>query len=104
MAEAPANKNSIASLAQLIPPKPTTGIFTTLATCQTIRSATGFTQGPLNPPVTVLNTGFRVFTLTAIPINVLISDTESAPAPSTAKAISCILVTLGDNLTIKCFL
>ena len=88
----------------MIPPRPTTGIFTALATCQTIRRAIGFTQAPLNPPVIVLKTGLRFLASIAIPSRVLIRETESAPSLSTAKAISCILVTLGDNFTIKCFL
>ena len=38
---------------------------------------------------------------TAIPSNVLISETASAPSPSTAFAISVISVTLGDSFTIR---
>ena len=97
-------RNYIASLVHIIPPSPTTGIFTALATCHTIRRATGFTQGPLRPPVTVLKTGFLVLVSTAMPSSVFIRETESAPADSTASAISCILVTLGESLTIRCLL
>lgn len=45
IAVAPTIKNSIASSAEQIPPSPTTGILTALATCHTIRKATGFTAG-----------------------------------------------------------
>ena len=72
MAEAPAKRNSMASRAFMIPPKPTTGIFTAWATCHTIRKATGFTAGPLSPPVAMDNTGRRFSMSIAIPINVLI--------------------------------
>jgi len=36
----------------------------------------------------------------AIPSNVLITETESAPSSSTAFAISAMLVTLGESFTI----
>ena len=101
MAEAPAKRNSMASRAFMIPPKPTTGIFTAWATCHTIRKATGFTAGPLSPPVAMDNTGRRFSMSIAIPINVLIRLTESAPASSTLRAMSATFVTFGDSLTIK---
>ena len=43
MAEAPAKRNSMASRAFMIPPKPTTGIFTAWATCHTTVSYTHLT-------------------------------------------------------------
>ena len=71
------------------------------ATCHTQRNATGLTHGPLNPPVTMLSNGFLRSASIAIPINVLIRETESAPAASAAKAISVIDVTLGESFTIR---
>ena len=104
MAVAPASMNSTASLQFMIPPSPITGIFTALATCQTILRAIGFTAAPLIPPVIVESTGLRFSALIAIPSRVLISDTLSAPAPSAARAISVMSVTLGESFTIRVFL
>ena len=92
----------MASFVLIIPPNPITGIFTAFATCQTILKAMGFTQAPLRPPVIVLSKGLRFWASIAIPSRVLIRETESAPSVSADKAISCILVTLGDNFTIRC--
>ena len=58
--------------------------------------ATGLTQGPLKPPVRMLSSGWRFSISTAIPIRVLMSETESAPSASTARAMSAMLVTLGE--------
>jgi sialidase-1 len=77
------------------------GIFTALYTSQTILTAIGLMHGPDKPPVIVDSFGFLLSISIAIPRKVFTSETESAPAPSTARAISLILVTLGDNLTIK---
>ena len=101
MAVAPHIINSMASLAFIIPPRPMTGIFTALATWCTIRSATGLTQGPDKPPVPMLKLLRRRSISTLIPIKVLMSDTESAPSASTARAISAMSVTLGESFTIK---
>ena len=100
-AVAPANKNSTASVAFIIPPNPIIGTLTAFATCHTIRKAIGFTQAPDNPQVTVDKIGLRRSASIAIPNNVLMRDTLSPPSASTALAISAISVTLGDNLTIK---
>ena len=54
---APARKNSMASVAFIIPPIPTMGILTALYTCHTIRNATGLIAGPESPPVMVDNIG-----------------------------------------------
>ena len=102
IADAPARRNSTASAAEEIPPRPMTGIFTALATCHTIRTATGFTQGPDNPPVTIERRGRRFSISIDMPRRVLISESESAPAASAARAMSAILVTLGDSLTMRC--
>ena len=104
MAVAPASINSTASFQSMMPPNPMTGIFTTLATCQTIRRAIGFTAAPLMPPVMVERTGRRFSASIAIPNNVFIKETLSAPDASAARAISVISVTLGDNFTINVFL
>ena len=88
----------------MIPPSPMTGIFTALATCHTILSAMGFTAAPDMPPVTVERMGRLRSASMAIPSNVLINDTLSAPLASAARAISAISVTLGDSLTISVFL
>ena len=101
IAVAPAMRNSMASSAVMMPPSPTTGIFTAFATCQTILTATGFTAGPLSPPVPMLSLEQRFSMSMDIPIKVLMSDTESAPSASTAFAISVMLVTLGDNFTMS---
>ena len=47
IADAPASINSTASFQFMIPPNPMTGIFTALATCQTMRNAIGFTAAPV---------------------------------------------------------
>ena len=101
MADAPTIRNSIASLAVMMPPSPTTGIFTACATCHTMRSATGFTAGPDSPPVAIESTGFRRSMSTAMPISVLMSETLSAPSASQARAMSAMFVTLGESFTMS---
>ena len=91
----------MASVAHEMPPSPTTGIFTALATCDTILRATGFTAGPLRPPVPMLSNEQRRSISTAIPMIVLMSDTLSAPSASQALAISAISVTLGESFTMS---
>jgi len=97
----PASMNSMASVAFIIPPIPQTGILTALYTCHTIRRAIGLMAGPERPPVMVDSKGFRLSASMAIPRKVLTRETASAPAPSTARAISAISVTLGESLTIR---
>ncbi|CDA74468.1 unknown [Ruminococcus sp. CAG:579] len=80
---------------------PTTGIFTALAVCQTILTATGNTAGPESPPTLFLSIGRRVFMSMRIPSSVLISESASAPAASTALAMSVMLVTFGESFTIS---
>ena len=104
IAVAPASMNSTASLQSIIPPKPMTGIFTVLATCHTIRNAIGFTAAPDIPPVIVDKIGRLRSASIAIPSNVLINDTLSAPLSSAARAISVISVTFGESFTISVFL
>ncbi len=94
----------MASSAVIMPPSPTTGMDTARATCHTMRSATGFTQGPLSPPVPMLSSGLRFSMSTAMPMSVLISDTLSAPSASQARAISVMSVTLGDSFTMRVLL
>ena len=101
MAVAPANRNSIASCALVIPPSPMMGIFTALAVCHTMRSAMGFTHGPERPPVTVESMGRRCSASMAIPNRVLMRDTESAPSASAARAISVMSVTFGESFTMS---
>lgn len=103
MAEAPAKRNSMASRAFMIPPKPTTGIFTALATCHTIRKAMGFTAAPDMPPVTVESIGRLRSASIAIPSRVLMRETLSAPPFSAARAISVMSVTFGESFTISVF-
>ena len=100
-AVAPASMNSMASRPFMMPPRPITGIFTALATCHTILTATGRTAGPERPPVMVERCGRRRSTSIDIPMMVLMSDTESAPSASAALAISAMEVTLGDSFTIR---
>ena len=101
IAVAPAMINSMASSAVMIPPRPTTGILTALATCQTILTATGLTAGPLSPPVPMLNLRQRFSMSMDVPISVFISDTLSAPSASTARANYVMSVTFGDSFTIS---
>ena len=96
-------RNSMASVAFMMPPKPTTGMFTARATCQTMRKATGLTAGPLSPPVPMLRRERRRSMSMLMPMSVLMSDTLSAPSASTARAISAMSVTLGESFTIKVF-
>ena len=42
------------------------------------------------------------YNLWSMPSSVLMSETESAPAASTAKAMSWMLVTLGESFTMRC--
>ena len=79
-----------------------TGIFTTLATCHTIRNAIGFTAAPDIPPVIVDKIGRLRSASIAIPSNVLINDTLSAPLSSAARAISVMSVTFGGEFYDKC--
>ena len=102
IAEAPASMNSIASVADEMPPNPITGIFTALETCHTILNATGFTQAPDKPPVIVDNLGLLVSASIAIPNMVFIKETESAPVASADIASSAIFVTLGESFTMRC--
>ena len=83
---------------------PITGTLTAREACHTMRSATGFTAGPESPPTTFASTGRRVYTSTAMPVSVLISDIASAPASSAARAHSAMSATLGESLTISGFL
>ena len=85
----------------MMPPMPISGTFTARATCHTMRKATGLIAGPDNPPVTLASTGRRVFTSIAIPTNVLMSESASAPASTQALAMATTSVTLGESLTIK---
>ena len=87
-----------------MPPMPTTGMFTALAACQHMRSATGRTAGPDMPPTTFLSTGRRVRMSTAMPVSVLMSEIASAPPSSAALATSAMSATLGESLTINGFL
>ena len=98
-AEAPAMKNSRASSAVQIPPIPTTGMFTVLHTSHTMRRAMGLIAGPESPPVMFPNRGVLVSMLTAIPISVLMRESESAPASSALRAMMVTSVTLGESLT-----
>ena len=99
-AEAPASISWAASSPLLTPPMPSTGTLTAWDTSQTIRTATGSTAGPDRPPVFIFKMGRRVFTSMRIPRMVLMRLMASAPAASTARAISVMSVTLGDSFTI----
>ena len=96
-AVAPAMRNSTASSPVAIPPIPITGIFTAWDASYTILTATGFTAGPEKPPVLLARTNFFLYISIFIPISVLMSDIASAPPASAARAISFILVTLGES-------
>ena len=92
--------SSAASAPLDTPPMPRMGTFTALATSQTMRTATGSTAGPDRPPVFIFRMGRRVLGSIRIPRMVLIRLMASAPAPSTAFAISVMSVTLGESFTI----
>ena len=79
---------------------PRMGMSTAWATSHTMRTATGSTAGPDRPPVFIFRMGRWVFTSMRIPRRVLMRDTASAPASSTARAMRVISVTLGDSFTI----
>ena len=79
---------------------PRMGIFTAFAVSHTMRTATGSTAGPERPPVFIFRMGRRVFTSMRIPRMVLMRLMASAPASSTARAISVMSVTLGESFTI----
>jgi hypothetical protein len=76
------------------------GFATAPATSHTIRTATGSTAGPERPPVFIFKMGRRVCTSIRIPRSVLMRERASAPASSTALAISTMSVTLGESFTI----
>ena len=78
---------------------PIIGIFTALCTCHTIRTATGNTAAPENPPALLAMTGLRVLRSMRIPRRVLMSERPSAPADSTALAMLTMFVTLGVSFT-----
>src|SRR5664279_215498 len=61
----------------------------------------GLMAGPDNPAVTLEILGRRVSASIAIATKVFTSEMASAPASSAARATSGMLVTLGDNFTIK---
>jgi len=52
--------NSMASIAVLIPPIPTTGMLTEREASHTILTASGFRAGPDSPPVVVASLGCAV--------------------------------------------
>ena len=66
-----------------------------------MRSAIGLIAGPESPPVTLASTGARRFTSMAMAGMVLISESASAPAPSTAAAIAGMLAACGESFTIS---
>ena len=78
-----------------MPPIPMIGIFTFLATCQTMRSAIGLIAGPLRPPVPLPRTKRFFFQSIARPMKVLTRETASAPASAAAWAMTETSVTLG---------
>ena len=82
---------------------PTTGMRTARLACQTIRSATGNTAGPLSPPRVFFSTGRRVFRSMRMPCRVLIRLRPSAPASSQALAIGTISATFGLSFMITGF-
>ena len=64
-----------------------------------MRNATGNTAGPEKPPTLLAITGLRVLRSMRIPRRVLMSEIPSAPADSTALAISVMSVTFGVSFT-----
>ena len=98
-AEAPARMNWRASRPVLMPPMPRIGTSGIAAcTCHTQRTATGRIAGPDSPPVTPARAGRRVSVSMTMPSSVLIMLSPSAPASTTARAISTMSVTSGDSL------
>ncbi len=66
-----------------------------------MRTAIGFRAGPEKPPVRFAIFGRRVSMSIAIAVIVLINETISLPAASTARANSAMLVTFGLSLVIS---
>ena len=66
-------------------------------TCQTQRTAIGRIAGPDNPPVTPPSTGRSVSVSMTSPSAVLISESPSAPAATTARATATMSVTSGES-------
>src|SRR5450756_3152572 len=82
-AVAPAMMNSSASCQVAMPPMPTIGMWTALATSQTIRRAMGLMHGPDRPAVTLSKTGLRAWISIARALKVLTRETASAPVSYT---------------------
>ena len=76
---------------------PMMGMFTASYTCQTMRSATGSTQGPERPPKVLARMGRRVRGSMRMPRSVLMRQTPSAPASSQARATSAMSAALGES-------
>src|SRR5579872_6400346 len=66
-----------------------------------MRRATGFTQGPLNPPVIFARRKVLRYGSIDVPSSVLISERLSEPASTAARATGNTSVTLGESLVIK---
>ena len=75
------------SRADETPPIPMIGIETASYTCQTIRTASGKTAGPLRPPVTLRSTGLRVFGSMRMASSVLAAFSCSAETVSVRQSI-----------------
>ena len=103
-AVAPASISSMTSSALITPPRPTMGMRTASYTCQTMRTASGKSAGPDMPPVLLARSGFLALRSRRMPITVLMRLMPSAPASSQALAMSAMLVTLGESLTMTGFL
>jgi hypothetical protein len=81
-----------------MPPHPITGIRTLRAHSHAQRSAIGLIAVPEYPPCTVWSPGLRVRQSICIPRTVFTAVIPSAPAASTAQAISPMRDTFGDSL------
>ena len=75
------------------------GTPTTDAMSNTQRSAMGLRAGPEIPPVSLASTGAPDSASISMPGMVLMAVIASAPASTTARAISPISCTLGDSFT-----
>ena len=95
---APARISSSASRPVRTPPIPMIGTSGSASrTCQMHRTATGRIAGPDRPPVVPASTGRMVSVSIAMPSNVLIIESPSAPAATQARAIATMSVTSGDS-------
>jgi len=78
---------------------PITGMLTARAAWCARWTASGRMAGPERPPVRKLSRGLYALRSIDIPTNVLTAQSASAPAASTARAMTLMSVTMGVSFT-----